>query len=99
MGFLDKAKAAAEQAATKAKEGVQDVQTKRELSQAYGELGQKTYELASSGGLSHPDLTALVEKITALRAQDEQEGEPVAAASAASATEPPPSDQPPAMPT
>ena len=42
MGFLDKAKAAAEQAASKAKEGVQDVQTKRELSQAYGELGQKT---------------------------------------------------------
>ena len=42
MGFLDKAKAAAEQAASKAKEGVQDVQTKRELAQAYGELGQKT---------------------------------------------------------
>ena len=98
MGFLDKAKAAAEQAATKAKEGVQDVQTKRELSQAYGELGQKTYELVSSGALSHPDLTELVGQITALRAQDEQEGEPVAAASAAS-TEPPPANQPPAMPT
>jgi hypothetical protein len=92
MGFLDKAKAAAEQAATKAKEGVQDVQTKRELSQAYGELGQKTYELVSSGGLSHPDLTPLVDKISELRAQDEQEGEPVAAESA-------PSNQPPAMPT
>ena len=98
MGFLDKAKAAAEQAASKAKEGVQDVQTKRELSQAYHELGQKTHELVSSGALSHPELAALVEKITALRAQAEEEGEPVAAASAAS-TEPPPSDQPPAMPT
>ena len=98
MGFLDKAKAAAEQAATKAKEGVQDVQTKRELSQTYGELGQKTYELVSSGALSHPDLTELVGQITALRAQDEQEGEPVAAASAAS-TEPSPANQPPAMPT
>ncbi len=97
MGFLDKAKAAAEQAASKAKEGVQDVQTKRELSQAYGELGQKTYELVSSGAVSYPDLTALVDKIGALRAQDE-EGEPVAAASTAS-TEPPPPDQPPAMPT
>jgi hypothetical protein len=92
MGFLDKAKAAAEQAATKAKEGVQDVQTKRELSQAYGELGQKTYELASSGALSHPDLTALVDKITALRAQAEEEGEPATA-------EPAASNQPPAMPT
>src|SRR6059058_5908662 len=98
MGFLDKAKAAAEQAATKAKEGVQDVQTKRELSQAYHELGQKTHELATSGALSHPDLTALLEKITTLKEQDEQEGEPVGAAAAAS-TEPPPPSQPPAMPT
>ena len=96
MGFLDKAKAAAEQAATKAKEGVQDVQTKRELAQAYHELGQKTYELVSSAALSHPDLTPLVDKISALRAQDEQEGEPVAAAAT---TAPPPSNQPPAMPT
>ena len=67
MGFLDKAKAAAEQAASKAKEGVQDVQTKRELSQAYHELGQKTHELFTSGALSHPDLTALLEKISALK--------------------------------
>jgi hypothetical protein len=98
MGFLDKAKAAAEQAATKAKEGVQDVQTKRELSQAYHELGQKTHELFASGALAHPELTALVDKINALKAQVEEEGEPVGAASAAS-TEPPPSNQPPAMPT
>ena len=98
MGFLDKAKAAAEQAASKAKEGIEDVQTKRELSQAYHELGQKTHELATSGALSHPDLTALLEKITALKAQAEQEGEPVGAAAAASA-ESPPSNQPPAMPT
>jgi len=98
MGFLDKAKAAAEQAATKAKEGVQDVQAKRELSQAYHELGQKTHELATNGALSHPDLTALLEKITSLKEQAEQEGEPVAAG-ATSPTEPPPSNQPPAMPT
>ena len=97
MGFLDKAKAAAEQAATKAKEGVQDVQVKRDLSQAYTELGQTTFELAQSGELSHPRLTALIDKITTLKSQAE-EGEPVATA-AASSTEPPPSDQPPAMPT
>ena len=40
MGFLDKAKQAAEQAATKAKEGVQDVQAKRELSLARTELNR-----------------------------------------------------------
>jgi hypothetical protein len=39
MGLLDKAKAAAEQAAAKAKEGVEEVQTKRELGQAFNELG------------------------------------------------------------
>jgi hypothetical protein len=101
MGFLDKAKQAAEQAASKAKEGIEDVQTKRELGQAYHELGQKAHELVSSGALSHPDLTELVNKISALRAQDEQAGEPVGAASAPSttSTEPPPSNQPPAMPS
>ena len=45
MGLLDKAKAAAETAAAKAKEGVEDVQAKRELSHAYNELGRSTYEL------------------------------------------------------
>jgi Mitochondrial biogenesis AIM24 len=61
--------------------------------------GQKTHELVESGAVSHPDLTPLVDKISALKAQDEQEGEPVGATSAASSTEPPPSNQPPAMPT
>ena len=67
MGLLDKAKAAAEQAATRAKEGVDDVQTKRELSQAYGDLGKSTYELISAGDLSDPRLEAAVEKIRGLR--------------------------------
>ena len=73
MGLLDKAKAAAEQAATKAKEGVADVQTKRELSQAYDELGQATFELAAAGELSHPRLDPTVERIRGLRAQLEAE--------------------------
>src|SRR5918911_4821803 len=98
MGFLDKAKAAAEQAATKAKEGVQDVQTKGELAQAYHELGQKTHELFASGALAHAELTAIVDKISTLKAQAEEESDPVGATAAAS-TEPPPSNQPPAMPT
>ena len=56
MGFLDKAKAAAEQAAAKAKEGVEDVQTKRELGQAYGDLGKTAFELIESGEHRHPSL-------------------------------------------
>lgn len=66
MGFLDKAKAAAEQAATKAKEGVEDVQTKRELGQAYTELGKTAFELTESGELSHPRLAEAAEKIRGL---------------------------------
>jgi hypothetical protein len=69
MGFLDKAKAAAEQAAAKAKEGVDDVQTKRELSQAYSELGKTAYELVKSDQVSHAQLAPLAEKISGLLAK------------------------------
>jgi hypothetical protein len=63
MGFLDKAKAAAEQAATKAKEGVEDVQAKRELGQAYNELGKTAFELIESGGIAHASLEPTAGKI------------------------------------
>ena len=66
MGIFDKAKAAAEQAAAKAKEGVEDVQVKRELGQAYGELGKAAFELVESGELSHPQLEEPVARIRGL---------------------------------
>ena len=66
MGFLDKAKAAAEQAAVKAKEGVEEVQSKRELSQAYGDLGRAAYRLIGSGEISHPELLPLAERVSQL---------------------------------
>jgi len=98
MGLLDRAKAAAEQAAAKAKEGVEDVQTKRDLSQAYGELGKITYRLVESGEVSNPELTTLVEKIRTLETR--AAADPVmAGATATTTTEAPPSHQPPAMPT
>jgi hypothetical protein len=95
MGFLDKAKAAAEQAASKAKETAGDLQTKRELSQTFDELGHKTFELVESGDVSSTELDPIVEKIRTLKAQLEA-GEPVAAGAS---TEPPESTGPPAMPT
>jgi hypothetical protein len=98
MGLLDKAKAAAEQAAAKAKEGVEDVQTKRELSQAYGDLGRLAFSLVESGELSNDQLDATVDRIRALEAK--AAAEPVlAGAGASSSTDAPPSNQPPAMPT
>jgi hypothetical protein len=74
VGLLDKAKAAAEQAAAKAKEGVEEVQTKRELGQAYTELGKSAFELVENGDISDPRLDASVEKIKTLKAKLEAEG-------------------------
>ena len=84
MGFLDKAKSAAEQAALKAKEGAEmaankaketadDVQTKRGLGQAYGDLGRTTFELIESGEVSHERLTPLAETIRELEAKGAEE--------------------------
>jgi hypothetical protein len=67
VGFLDKAKAAADQATARVKEGVDDVQAKRSLSHAYQQLGQTTYELIAKGELTHPGLTAQAEEIRGLR--------------------------------
>ncbi len=91
MKLLDKAKQAAEQAATKAKEGVEDVQTKRELNATYGELGTKAFELVESGDLVKPEFDELVAKIRTLKAKLVEGDAPEAA-------EAPASTGPPAMP-
>ena len=72
MGVLDKAKAAAGRATTKAQEGVATMQTKRKLTQAYGELGQTTYELVQGGELTDPRLSPTVERISAVKEQLER---------------------------
>jgi hypothetical protein len=94
MGVLDKVKAAAGQATTKAQEGVSTLQTKRKLAQAYGELGQTTYELVQSGELTHPRLSATVERISGVKGQLEreqrEEGPPPSSTPTASAPGTPP---------
>ena len=79
MGLLDRAMAAAEQAATKAKETAGELQTKRDLGQAYNELGRKAFELVEAGELSSPALDPLAERIRTLNAEL-AEKQPVAAA-------------------
>lgn len=74
MGFFDKAKAAAEQATAKAKEGVEDVQAKRELSQSYSELGKIAFELVESKAISHPRLESLAAKIRGINDRDAADG-------------------------
>lgn len=95
MSFFNKAKQVAEQAAAKAKEGVEDVQQKRELSQAYGELGKTAFELLEAGEISHARLDATAAQIRGLSAK-------IAESPAAAEASPEVADdsgQPPAMPT
>ena len=93
MSFFNKAKQAAEQAAAKAREGVEDVQQKRELSQAYNELGKTAFDLLESGEISHAGLEA-----TAAKIRDLNEKLAADPAEAAPSSDDDPS-QPPAMPT
>jgi outer membrane murein-binding lipoprotein Lpp len=96
VSFFNKAKQAAEQAATKAREGVEDVQQKRELSQAYGDLGKTAFELLESGAISNPQLEATAAKIRELNAKLAAPSTVGAASSGDDAGDP---SQPPAMPT
>ena len=75
MGLLDRVKAGAEQAASSAQRQAQIVQTKRELGQAYSDLGKTVYGLVGRGELSHSELTAGVEHVTELQARLDGAGE------------------------
>ena len=69
MGFLDKAKSAAEQATSRARDGAEDLQAKRALGSAYTELGQVTFELIESGEISHERLVAPAAEARAQKAK------------------------------
>ena len=88
MGLLDKAKAAAAEAAIKAKETAEELQTKRELGQAYGELGQKAFGLIESGELSSEELEPVAERIRTLKQQLETPEPAGATATAEDVAEP-----------
>jgi hypothetical protein len=95
LSFFDRAKQKAEQAAARVQEGVEDVQQKRELSQAYGELGRTAFGLLEAGAISDPSLEAPAAKIRELNAKIA--GSSDASASTTDNTGDP--SQPPAMPT
>lgn len=79
MGLLDKVKASAEQAASSAQKQAQIVATKRELSQAYGDLGKTVFGLVDRGELSHADLASGVDHIRELQARLSGDGASAAA--------------------
>ena len=68
MDFLDKVKKNVQETAAMAREGVEDLQTRHELGQAYGELGRKTLDLIDAGTLQAPELGSDVERIRKLKA-------------------------------
>ena len=78
MGFLDKVKSGAEQAFEKAKDVAQEgyekakdeareLQLKREMGNVHEDLGKKVVELYASGALSHPDLSAGVQRVKEIK--------------------------------
>jgi hypothetical protein len=95
VSFFNKAKQAAEQAAAKVQEGVEDVQQKRELSQAYGELGKSAFALIEAGEISHSGLDASAAKIRELNAKIAEPSPAATGPADAPAADP---SQPPAMP-
>jgi multidrug resistance efflux pump len=89
--FLNRLKEATANVAQMTKEGVETLQVKRELSQAYGDLGRATADLVESGAISHPELTEPVTRIGELKAQlAEAESDPDDVAAAPSPDEAPP---------
>lgn len=95
MGFLDKAKTAAEQAASRAREGVEDVQAKRALGAAYSELGHVAFELIESGEIAHERLGAAADEVRTQKAKLDDDD---TAAAAGDGAEQATSATPPAMP-
>jgi hypothetical protein len=91
--FLNRLKDATNTIATRAREEVEELQTRHELSQAYGELGRVTAGLVESGGLAHAELTPLVDKIRELKS------DLAASAEAAAPAEPEAGPSEPAPPT
>jgi hypothetical protein len=81
---LDKVKAGAEQAASTAQKQAQTVATKRELGQAYADLGKTAFGLVDRGEISHGDLAAGVDHIRELQARLSGEADAGAAASGSS---------------
>jgi hypothetical protein len=68
MELFERAKSLADQASTRAKEGLEEAKLMLDLRRAYDDLGKVTFELVDSGDLEHPRLQPLVDRIRGLDA-------------------------------
>jgi hypothetical protein len=75
MGLLDKVKAQAEQAVSSGQRQAQVLQAKRELSQAFHELGKTVHGLVERGDVSHGDLNAGVARVNELQSRLSDHGD------------------------
>jgi hypothetical protein len=75
QSFMDRLKDATGVVVERTREGIEDLQTRTELSRTYGELGRKAAELVESGAISHADLAPIVDKIKSLKAELAAAGE------------------------
>jgi hypothetical protein len=82
VSFFDKIRQAGQQAATRAKEELDVIQRKREISQAYGQLGRRAAELVKAGELSDPEASSITERIGRLEAELAAAEKPESAVSA-----------------
>jgi hypothetical protein len=76
MGFMDKLKAGAEEVkvgaretTARARDTVHEAQVRRDVAQAYTELGRTTYKLVDEGSLHDERLDHAVARIRELEAQ------------------------------
>jgi hypothetical protein len=69
MDFFERAKSLADQAATRAKEGVEEGKLMLDLKRAYLDLGKLTFELVESSELENARLQSLVDRIRGLEAE------------------------------
>lgn len=76
MSFFEKAKAAAGQAAAKAKQSAEDLQLKVDLGSAYDDLGKAAFELIESGEIAHEKLDVPAAKVRELRQRMEGDAKP-----------------------
>ena len=64
--LIDKLKTAGEECSARARESVEEAPLRRELAQAYGELGRAAFVLIEQGALADATLAAAGERIRGL---------------------------------
>jgi hypothetical protein len=74
MSFMDRIRSATETATARAKVELEALQKRRELSQAYADLGRKTAGLVEAGTVTEPGFAEDVKRIERLRSELEALG-------------------------